>query len=128
LPYCFYRHKNSTAKYWPVLTILQLKLIYLKATGFRAAKKPYFCAPLKAASESEKMTYDIQPEFDCRHCVKCGRRPVIEQVKKTFKIKCPNKDCNNVLSGFILNFDKWNEQNKTGTSIKEDKDTFKRTA
>ena len=76
------------------------------------------------------MPYTIQPEFDCKNCVKCGQRPVIDQVKKKFKIKCPNKRCNNVVSGYFLDFDKWNEQNKpiADTTIKEDNNPFKKTA
>ncbi|RYY06093.1 MAG: hypothetical protein EOP43_07265 [Sphingobacteriaceae bacterium] len=76
------------------------------------------------------MTYNIQPEFDCRACVKCGQRPVVEQVKKLYKIKCLNKDCNNAVGGTILNFLKWNELNKPreNTNRKEDNDAIKRTA
>jgi len=75
------------------------------------------------------MSYNIQPEFDCRDCVKCGQRPVIDQVKKVFKIRCPNKNCNNVVSGNILNFDKWNELNKPVINNNQtDNDSFKRTA
>ena len=76
------------------------------------------------------MSYNIQPEFDCRNCVKCGRRPIIDQVKKVFKIKCPNKSCNNVVSGCFINFDKWNEQNKLliDSTVKEDNKPFKKTA
>ncbi|MVN22934.1 hypothetical protein [Mucilaginibacter arboris] len=75
------------------------------------------------------MSYIIQPDFDCRNCVKCGRRPVIDQVKKVFKIKCPNKSCNNVVSGSMLNFEKWNIKNSPAASNrKEGNGPFKRIA
>ncbi|MGI4021095.1 MAG: hypothetical protein ACRYFA_06285 [Janthinobacterium lividum] len=76
------------------------------------------------------MTYNIQPEFDCRDCVKCGQRPVVEQIKKLFRIKCPNRNCNNVISGTMLDFAKWNDLNKPreNSNRKEDNNAIKRMA
>ncbi len=58
------------------------------------------------------MTYDIQPSIKCENCIKCGKRPVIEQTKKNWKVKCANKECQNEVSGPFVDIELWNRKNQ----------------
>ncbi|WP_462265202.1 hypothetical protein [Mucilaginibacter sp.] len=74
------------------------------------------------------MTYEIQPAIVCENCIKCGRRPVIEQTKKDWKVKCPNKSCANEVSSSIVDMEQWNRKNKPDIDINQQGTTFKHTA
>jgi len=63
------------------------------------------------------MSYEIQPNIICENCIKCGKRPVIDQTKKGWQIKCPEKACNNVITGPTIDFDTWNRVNKKNINL-----------
>lgn len=66
------------------------------------------------------MSYAIQPEIFCENCLKCGQRPVTDQTKKGWEIKCENKSCNNKVEGTFIDFDTWNKINKANIELKPD--------
>ena len=66
------------------------------------------------------MVYKIQPNIVCENCIKCGKRPVIEQIKHEWLLKCPNEACDNFVAGNIIDFDAWNKKNKSATSLNND--------
>jgi DNA-directed RNA polymerase subunit RPC12/RpoP len=66
------------------------------------------------------MSNQIQPNIFCENCIKCGSRPVSEQTKKGWEIKCPNTECKNLVAGKLLDFDTWNRINKSNVTLKKD--------
>ena len=74
------------------------------------------------------MSLQIQPNFHCENCIKCGERPQVEQVKKYWIIACPNKDCKNMVKDEIVNFAAWNRLNKANTNITSSNQTLKKIA
>ena len=73
------------------------------------------------------MTIEIQPNIQCENCIKCGTRPQVEQAKKYWMVKCPNKQCNNFVKDEIINIDGWNRANKINSQITPNH-AFKKTA
>jgi len=63
------------------------------------------------------MIYKIQPNIVCENCIKCGKKPVVEQIKHEWLLKCPNEACDNVVVSSIVNFDAWNKKNKPPISL-----------
>lgn len=57
-------------------------------------------------------TYNIQPDMPVESCIKCGKRPVIQQAGREWVIMCSNSLCRNEVRGKFLNFDEWNRINK----------------
>ncbi|GAB3929530.1 hypothetical protein [Mucilaginibacter myungsuensis] len=74
------------------------------------------------------MSYEIQPNIFCENCIKCNERPVVDQGKKGWEIKCPNKTCKNVVAGPLLDFEGWNRLNKKNITIAAETQALKRTA
>jgi hypothetical protein len=66
------------------------------------------------------MSYQIQANFFCETCIKCGNRPHIEQSKNKWHILCPNESCKNVVKGAFLDFDAWNRINKKDVQNQSD--------
>ncbi len=57
------------------------------------------------------MSFEIQKDFFCENCKMCGTRPVIEQVKKVWTIRCPDANCKNAVVDSFINVEKWNMLN-----------------
>jgi len=57
------------------------------------------------------MSFEIQKNFFCENCRNCGNRPVIEQNKKVWTVRCPNKACKNSVVDSFINIEKWNYSN-----------------
>ena len=57
------------------------------------------------------MNYEIQKNFHCENCKFCGQRPVIEQNKKVWTIRCHTDGCKNIVADSFINVDKWNYAN-----------------
>ncbi|QEM09748.1 MULTISPECIES: hypothetical protein [Mucilaginibacter] len=74
------------------------------------------------------MTIQIQPNIQCENCIKCGRRPHIEQNKKYWAITCPNSSCKNSVKALIVDFDAWNRLNKKTNEIPATTEPLKRIA
>ncbi|WP_460679072.1 hypothetical protein [Mucilaginibacter koreensis] len=74
------------------------------------------------------MIYDIQPAIQCENCVKCGSRPVIEQTKKEWIVKCPNKQCANEVKSTITDINLWNHKNKPKVELNTVTAALKNTA
>lgn len=79
-------------------------------------KSYYFCRT--KGDQILTMSYDIQPSIFCENCIKCGTRPVIDQTKKDWVIKCPNDSCKNSIAGPFVDFDTWNRVNKKNPNLK----------
>jgi ssDNA-binding Zn-finger/Zn-ribbon topoisomerase 1 len=62
--------------------------------------------------QNNSLTYSIQSNIVCENCIKCNTRPVLEQVKNGWMIKCPNNSCNNSVTGKVIDFKVWDRQNK----------------
>ncbi|MDR6944608.1 hypothetical protein J2W55_004468 [Mucilaginibacter pocheonensis] len=73
------------------------------------------------------MTIQIQPNIHCENCIKCGKRPQIEQHKKFWIVACPNKSCHNSVKDLLVNIDAWNRLNKNNANLNPNQ-TLKRTA
>ena len=58
-------------------------------------------------------TIAIQENIFCEPCKECGSRPVIEQVKGTFSIRCPQHKSHYKTKPGLINIDDWNLKNKT---------------
>lgn len=63
------------------------------------------------------MGYEIQPGIQCENCIKCGKRPIIDQTKKGWEIKCRDSACKNVVTAPLVDFDTWNRINKTDVKL-----------
>jgi hypothetical protein len=74
------------------------------------------------------MSYEIQPGIECENCIKCGKRPVIDQSKKGWDIMCPNVICKNIVSGPLVDFETWNRVNKKNVNLTPDAKSLKRSA
>lgn len=73
------------------------------------------------------MNLQIQPNFACENCIKCGKRPHVEQQKKNWVVACPDKSCKNFVKSTIADFASWNSLNKKAASL-ETQETLKQTA
>ncbi|OCX52959.1 hypothetical protein BEL04_01130 [Mucilaginibacter sp. PPCGB 2223] len=58
------------------------------------------------------MAFVIQPNVYCENCIKCGARPVVTQLRNMFSVMCPNEECDNVVTGTLINLNEWNRINK----------------
>ncbi|WP_091210466.1 hypothetical protein [Mucilaginibacter gossypiicola] len=74
------------------------------------------------------MIIQVQPNIQCKNCIKCGRRPHVEQHKKYWVLTCPNKACKNSVKSLIVDFATWNRLNKTANEIPTTTETLKRIA
>lgn len=76
------------------------------------------------------MVVQIQPNFPCENCIKCGKRPQVEQRKQVWTITCPDKNCKNLVKGKIADFVTWNRLNKKTADLvaAQSLETLKRTA
>jgi hypothetical protein len=74
------------------------------------------------------MIVQVQPNIQCENCIKCGRRPHVEQHKKYWVLTCPNKSCKNSVKSLIVDFATWNRLNKMTNEIPATTETLKRTA
>jgi hypothetical protein len=54
----------------------------------------------------------IQDSFKVEPCIKCGRRPVIEQRGTAWIVLCKKDACNNEVAGKYVDFEAWNDRNK----------------
>jgi hypothetical protein len=59
----------------------------------------------------------IQPNIFCEPCKDCGARPVIDQVKGKFIVKCPNNKKHYSTNPGIIDISDWNLKNKVQTSL-----------
>ncbi|MEO3406083.1 hypothetical protein AAFN85_19380 [Mucilaginibacter sp. CAU 1740] len=71
------------------------------------------------------MILQIQPNFPCENCIKCGKRPHVEQHKEKWTVACPDKNCKNQVKSTIADFTTWNRLNKKATTITVDKKSEK---
>lgn len=67
------------------------------------------------------MSYEIQPSIFCENCIKCGKRPVTDNTKKGWEIKCPDKNCNSKIVASFIDFEGWNRLNKPNIELVSDK-------
>ena len=54
----------------------------------------------------------IQPAIFCEPCKDCGARPVVEQLKDKFVVRCPNEDRHYKTKPGLINIADWNLKNK----------------
>lgn len=59
----------------------------------------------------------IQANFFCEPCKDCGARPVIEQQKGTFIVRCPKHDSHYQTKPGLVDIDDWNLKNKVHSSL-----------
>jgi len=59
----------------------------------------------------------IQNNISCELCKDCGARPVIEQQKGTFIVRCPKHDSHYQTKPGLVDIDDWNLKNKVHTSL-----------
>ncbi|MES2279582.1 MAG: hypothetical protein V4592_26345 [Bacteroidota bacterium] len=75
------------------------------------------------------MSYEIQAGVECENCIKCGKRPVIDQHKKGgWEIKCANDACKNSVSAPLVDFETWNRINKKNINLTTSDNKFMRSA
>jgi hypothetical protein len=74
------------------------------------------------------MSYEIQPGIEVENCIKCGTRPVIDQTKKGWEVKCPNDACKNIVAGPLVGFETWNRVNKKNIDLKPGDNNLMRSA
>jgi hypothetical protein len=55
----------------------------------------------------------IQGNIFCEPCKECGSRPVIEQKKGAFAVRCPKDKSHYKTKAGLINIDDWNLKNKT---------------
>lgn len=56
--------------------------------------------------------FSIQPNIHCEPCKECGARPVIEQTRKGFVVKCPTSKKHFSTQPGMVNVEEWNRYNK----------------
>jgi len=57
----------------------------------------------------------IQDNIFCEPCKECGARPVIEQVKGAFVVRCPREHYKTKAG--LINMDDWNLKNKAHPAL-----------
>jgi hypothetical protein len=57
----------------------------------------------------------IQPAIFCEPCKDCGARPVVEQIKGKFIVKCPNNKNHYRTKPGLVDIQDWNLKNKVHT-------------
>ncbi|SEP42693.1 hypothetical protein SAMN05428947_116102 [Mucilaginibacter sp. OK283] len=58
----------------------------------------------------------IQPSVICENCIICGSRPVIEQNKGKFTVRCPKDNTHYQTPPGLIDINGWNTNNKTQDS------------
>jgi len=74
------------------------------------------------------MSFEIQKDFFCENCRSCGTRPVIEQNKKVWTVRCPTHTCKNSVVDSFINIEKWNYINNKENFGKVVSGNFKNSA
>ncbi|OCX54069.1 hypothetical protein BEL04_07290 [Mucilaginibacter sp. PPCGB 2223] len=74
------------------------------------------------------MSFEIQKNFFCENCKVCGKRPVIEQNKKVWTIRCLTDTCKNAVVDSFINVEKWNYINNKENFGKVVSGNFKNSA
>jgi len=59
----------------------------------------------------------IQGNIFCEPCKDCGARPVIEQVKGSFIVRCPNNSEHYQTKPGLVDINDWNLKNKARLSL-----------
>lgn len=54
----------------------------------------------------------IQPNIFCEPCKDCGERPVIQQVKGKFVVRCPKNKSHYQTKSGLVDINDWNTKNK----------------
>jgi len=54
----------------------------------------------------------IQPSIFCEPCKECGERPVIQQVKGKFIVRCPKSKSHYQTKPGLVDIKDWNTKNK----------------
>ena len=57
----------------------------------------------------------IQPGIFCEPCKDCGARPVVEQIKGDFIVRCPNDKKHYQTKRGLVDIQDWNLKNKVHT-------------
>jgi ssDNA-binding Zn-finger/Zn-ribbon topoisomerase 1 len=55
---------------------------------------------------------EIQKNIDCEPCKECGARPVIEQIKGGFIVRCPQNKSHYKTKAGLVNIEDWNIKNR----------------
>jgi hypothetical protein len=55
---------------------------------------------------------EIQKNINCEPCKECGARPVIEQVKGGFLVRCPKDQHHYKTKIGLVNIEDWNLKNR----------------
>ena len=55
----------------------------------------------------------IQASIFCEPCKECGERPVVEQVKGKFVVRCPKSKSHYQTKSGLVDINDWNTKNKT---------------
>ncbi|WP_183575151.1 hypothetical protein HDF18_14430 [Mucilaginibacter sp. X5P1] len=55
----------------------------------------------------------IQPAIFCEPCKDCGARPVVEQSKNGYVVRCPNDKKHYKTKAGLVDITDWNLKNKT---------------
>jgi len=59
----------------------------------------------------------IQPLIHCEPCKDCGARPVVEQIKDQFIVRCPDNKKHYKTKAGLFDIADWNLKNKVQTSL-----------
>jgi hypothetical protein len=74
------------------------------------------------------MIVQVQPNIQCENCIKCGKRPHVEQHKQYWTLTCPDKKCKNFVKALFVDFATWNRLNKKNNEIPATTENLKQTA
>jgi hypothetical protein len=59
----------------------------------------------------------IQANVFCEPCRECGSRPVVEQVKGKYKVRCPKDKSHYQTNPGVVDVNDWNTKNKAHPSL-----------
>jgi hypothetical protein len=59
----------------------------------------------------------FQEKIHCEPCKECGARPVIEQSKGAFIVRCPNSKAHYQTKPGLIDLQDWNLKNKVRSSL-----------
>lgn len=62
----------------------------------------------------------IQPLIFCEPCKDCGSRPVIQQVKNKYIVRCPKDKKHYSTAPGLIDIDDWNRENKAPKPLVKD--------
>lgn len=75
------------------------------------------CITLTEKHSTMSIFIEIQPQIHCELCKDCGARPVVEQIRDKFIVRCPDNNKHYKTKPGFVDIQDWNLKNKIHTPL-----------